>query len=48
MGVFCLRRLGNLNRDIMVKGIKVGLALAAANLSFVLGVFGTTVSVPAS
>lgn len=44
MGLFCLRRLGGLDRDILVKGVKVGLALAAANLSFVLGVFGTTVS----
>lgn len=44
MGIFCLRRLSGLNRDIMVKGAKVGLALAAANLSFVLGVSGTSVS----
>jgi drug/metabolite transporter (DMT)-like permease len=44
MGIFCLRRLGGLNRDILIKGTKVGLALSAANLSFVLGVSGTTVS----
>jgi drug/metabolite transporter (DMT)-like permease len=44
MGLCCLRRLGALNRDIVVKGIKVGLALALANITFVLGVAGTTVS----
>jgi len=44
MGVFCLRRLRSLNRDIAVKGAQVGLALACANISFVLGVAGTSVS----
>jgi len=44
MGVFCLRRLRGLNLDIIVKGGKVGLALALANLTFVLGVADTTVS----
>lgn len=44
MGVFCLRRLPGLNRCILWKGGVVGLALAAVNLSFVLGVSGTTVS----
>lgn len=44
MGGFCLPRLSRLNRDIVVKGVKVGLALSAANISFVLGVFGTSVS----
>jgi drug/metabolite transporter (DMT)-like permease len=44
MALFCLRRLPGLNRDIIVKGTKVGLALAAANLTFVLGVAGTSVS----
>ena len=44
MGFFCLRRLRGLNRDIVAKGAKVGLALSCANLTFVLGVDGTTVS----
>ncbi len=44
MGLFCLRRLPRLNCDIMRKGMLVGLALGATNLSFVLGVSGTTVS----
>jgi drug/metabolite transporter (DMT)-like permease len=44
MGAFCLRRLPGLNRGILWKGGIVGLALGAANLSFVLGVNGTTVS----
>ncbi|RNC72686.1 MAG: DMT family transporter [Desulfuromonadales bacterium] len=44
MGVVCIPRLGRLNRDIVKKGAIVGLALAAVNLSFVLGVSGTTIS----
>jgi drug/metabolite transporter (DMT)-like permease len=44
MGAFCLPRLARLNRDIITKGVKVGIALSAGNLSFVLGVAGTTVS----
>lgn len=44
MGLFCLRRFPGLNRQILRKGVVVGLALAAANLSFVIGVAGTTVS----
>ena len=44
MAVFCLRRLRGLNRDILVKGGAVGLALCAANVTFVLGVAGTSVS----
>lgn len=44
MGVICGTRLRGLNRDIALKGIKVGLALSAANLSFVFGLSGTTVS----
>ena len=44
MGAFCLRRLPGLNRCILWKGGVVGLALGAVNLSFVLGVSGTTVS----
>jgi drug/metabolite transporter (DMT)-like permease len=44
MGAFCLRRLPGLNRRILWKGGIVGLALGAVNLTFVLGVSGTTVS----
>jgi len=44
MGVCCLCRLQGLNRTIIRKGGMVGLALGIANLSFVLGVNGTTVS----
>ncbi len=44
MGLLCLRRLAGLNRRIVGKGVMVGLALGVANLSFVLGVSGTTVS----
>ena len=44
MGIVCLRRFRQFNRTILNKGMIVGLALAAANFSFVLGVSGTTVS----
>jgi drug/metabolite transporter (DMT)-like permease len=44
MAVFCLRRLNGVNRTIIRKGGIVGLALGIANLSFVMGVNGTTVS----
>jgi drug/metabolite transporter (DMT)-like permease len=44
MGILCIGRLPRLTRDIVGKGIKVGLALTAANLSFVLGLNETTVS----
>jgi drug/metabolite transporter (DMT)-like permease len=44
MALWCLPRLRKLNLDIVVKGAKVGLALASANITFVLGVAGTTVS----
>ncbi|KIE41244.1 DMT family transporter [Geobacter anodireducens] len=44
MGVVCLPRLARLNRHIAVRGAVVGLALAAVNLTFVLGVSGTTIS----
>lgn len=44
MGILCIGRLPRLTRDIMGKGIKVGIALTAANLSFVLGLNETTVS----
>lgn len=38
----CLRRLSGLNRNIVRKGVTVGCALACANLSFVIGVSGTS------
>jgi len=44
MTIFSLRRLPRINREIMGKGAIVGFALGVANLSFVLGVNGTTVS----
>jgi len=44
MGLLCLRRLPGLNRRIIWKGVTVGFALGLGNLSFVLGVSGTTVS----
>ena len=44
MGLLCLPRLRKLNRQTINTGWKVGLALAATNLSFVLGVSGTSVS----
>lgn len=44
MGVVCIPRLPRLNRDIVKRGAVVGLALAAVNLTFVLGVSGTTIS----
>jgi drug/metabolite transporter (DMT)-like permease len=44
MGIVASRRLSGLNRQIIGKGTLVGLALTAANLSFVLGVSGTSVS----
>lgn len=44
MGAYCLRRLPGLNLTIIRKGAIVGLALAAVNLSFVLGLSGTSAS----
>jgi drug/metabolite transporter (DMT)-like permease len=44
MGLVSIRRLSGLNRRIVRKGTIVGLALGAANFTFVLGVAGTTVS----
>lgn len=44
MGLFCLRRLSRINHGIIWKGGVVGLALGVANISFVIGVNGTTVS----
>ena len=44
MACFAVRRLPGLNRQIIKKGTLVGLALGAANLTFVIGVNGTSVS----
>jgi drug/metabolite transporter (DMT)-like permease len=44
MGMICLPRLRHMNLDIIKKGGWVGTALAAANLSFVIGVNGTSVT----
>jgi drug/metabolite transporter (DMT)-like permease len=44
MGCISFRRFGGLNRQIVKNGVLVGLALGAANLTFVLGVNGTSVS----
>lgn len=42
MGCFCIPRLGRLSRVIVCRGALVGLALAATNLSFVVGLAGTS------
>ncbi len=42
MGIFCLPRLGGLSRTIIRRGTMVGLALAATNVSFVIGLSGTS------
>jgi drug/metabolite transporter (DMT)-like permease len=44
MFVLCLPRLRRFDRVILRKGAIVGLGLAATNLSFVLGVSGTSIS----
>jgi len=44
MGLLCLPRLRRFNWPTFRTGVIVGLALAATNLSFVLGVSGTSVS----
>jgi drug/metabolite transporter (DMT)-like permease len=44
MALYCLPRIRGMNRQILAKGGAVGLALACANLTFVLGVSGTSVS----
>lgn len=38
------RRLGSLNREILRRGVIVGLALGVTNISFVFGVQGTSIS----
>jgi len=42
MGLFCLPRLKRLTREIISRGAIVGLALAATNISFVIGLSGTS------
>jgi len=42
MAPFCVKRLRGMNRTILRKGVTVGCALASANLSFVIGVSGTS------
>jgi drug/metabolite transporter (DMT)-like permease len=44
MGLFTSNRLKGLNRTIIRKGVAVGLALGLTNLTFVLGVSGTSVT----
>lgn len=44
MALICIPRLRRMNPEIMKKGGLLGMALAAANLSFVIGVNGTTVT----
>ncbi len=44
MSLVCVNRLRRTDRTTIAKGIKVGLALLAANLSFVVGLDGTTVA----
>ncbi len=44
MGVFCFTRLSNLTWEIVRKGLIIGVVLAATNLTFVIGVYGTTVT----
>lgn len=44
MGAVSLRRLSGFSRSILHKGVVVGIALAATNLSFVLGLAGTSAS----
>ena len=44
MGLLCLPRLGRLNRQTILRGSIVGLALGITNLTFVVGVQGTSIS----
>lgn len=44
MGLLCLPRLTRLNRETVLRGTIVGLALGATNLTFVVGVQGTSIS----
>ena len=44
MGVLCLPRLARLDRQTVLRGTVVGLALGITNLTFVVGVQGTSIS----
>ncbi len=44
MAVFCLPRLHRLDRDTLRRGVIVGLALGITNLTFVVGIQGTSIS----
>ncbi len=44
LGLACLSRLRRLNRLILQRGVLVGLALGTTNLTFVIGVQGTSIS----
>lgn len=44
MGLLCLPRLARLDRQTIMRGTVVGLALGVTNLTFVLGVQGTSIS----
>lgn len=44
MGIVCLPRFRRFDREILKNGLIVGVALAATNLTFVLGVSGTSAS----
>jgi len=44
MLIFAWRRLQNMNLDILKRGLIVGLALGVTNISFVIGINGTSIS----
>lgn len=44
MAAVCGRRLQQLDRTVTVRGALIGTALAAANIMFVIGISGTTIS----
>jgi len=44
MGLLCLPRLGRLNRETLMRGLIVGSALGITNLTFVVGIKGTSIS----
>jgi drug/metabolite transporter (DMT)-like permease len=44
MGLLCIPRLGRLDRVTIRRGILVGLALGITNLTFVVGIKGTSIS----
>lgn len=44
MGLVCLPRLGRLDRITILRGLVVGVALGITNLTFVVGIKGTSIS----